>query len=200
MPYHPHTRDTRLRLDRVDNHKEGRLASERVFMRLAILMLIVFVLFGCATAEQGKRITPDDVTWIEKERTTRAEVVAKFGSPPVEFPQSSEGHLKTVQTATQIQRRTHLRKATYVYTHREPTAFPYYDSLEITQSQFWVVYDEKGVVQDYGFGGGPSVPTQVAVTGVRSAGGNVAGPGAERQQTTAASQLVGNPRQDRYEP
>jgi hypothetical protein len=122
-------------------------------MRLAILIVLAFVLYGCAAAEQGKRIIPDEVTWIEKGRTTRAEVVARFGLPPVEFPQSSEGHLKTVQTATQIQRRTRLRKATYVCTHREPTAFPYYDSLEITQSQFWVVYDEKGVVQDYGFGG-----------------------------------------------
>jgi len=173
MPHHLYRRDTRLRLDPVDNHREGRLPSEEVVMRLAVLIVIGFVLFGCATAEQGKRITLDDVTWIEKERTTRAEVVARFGSPPVEFPQSSgftitstaitarasEGHPKTVQTTTQIQGPTHLRKAVYVYTHRDPPAFPFYDN-QITQSQFWVVYDEKGVVQDYGFLGDPSITTQ----------------------------------------
>jgi hypothetical protein len=138
-------------------------------VRLAVLMVIAFVLFGCATPEQGKRIVPDEVRWIEIERTTRAEVVARFGLPPVEFPQSSgftttsktttttttdsEGHTKIVQVTTQTQRPTRLRKATYVYTHREPSVFPFYDNLQSTQCQFWVVYDEKGVVQDYGFGG-----------------------------------------------
>ena len=136
-----------------------------------ILMITAFVLCGCATAEQGMRIIPDDVTWIEKERTTRAEVVARFGLPRVEFPQSSafttttttatittiasEGHPKIVPTATPIQRPTRLRKATYVYTHRDAGGFPFYDNVQFTQSQFWVLYDEKGVVQDYGFLGDP---------------------------------------------
>jgi hypothetical protein len=134
-------------------------------MRLAILIVLAFVLYGCAAAEQGKRIIPDEVTWIEKGRTTRAEVVARFGLPPVEFPQSSgitststtttttdlQGHTKTIQVTTQIQRPMRLRKATYVYTRREAAGFPFYDNLQLTQCQFWVVYDEKGVVQSYGF-------------------------------------------------
>ena len=140
-------------------------------MGVAILMVIAFVLFGCATAEEGKRITPDDVTWIERETSTRAEVVARFGSPPAEFPQSSgftttatttaitttdsDGHTRTIQTTTQIQRPRSLRKATYVYTHRDSAAFPFFDNVHSTQSQFWVLYDEKGVVQDYGFLGDP---------------------------------------------
>jgi len=131
-------------------------------------MVIAFVLFGCATAEQGKRLVPDEVRWIEKERTTRAEVVARFGLPPVEFPQSSgftttstttmsttttdsEGHIKTIQSTTQIQRPMRLRKATYVYMRRAPSVFPFYDNLQSTQCQFWIVYDEKSVVQEYGF-------------------------------------------------
>ena len=136
-------------------------------MRLTVLMVIPFVLYGCATAEQGNRIVSDEVTWIEKDRTTRAEVVARFGLPPVEFPQTSGftttstttttttmdsgGHTNTVQVATQIQRPMRSRKAMYVFTRRDPSVFPFYDNLQSTQCQFWVVYDEKGVVQDYGF-------------------------------------------------
>src|SRR5215467_1860869 len=144
-------------------------AQKRLIMRVGILTVISFIAFGCATAEYGKRIVPDEVRWIEIERTTRAEVVARFGFPPVEFPQSSgfrttsqttttsttdlEGHIKTVQVTTQVQRPTRSRKATYVYNRREPSVFPFYDNLQVTQCQFWVVYDEKGVVQDYGFEG-----------------------------------------------
>lgn len=137
---------------------------KRLVVRLAILMVIALVLYGCATDVQGKRIIPDEVRWIEKERTTRAEVVARFGLPPVEFPQSSgftttsmtptdsEGHVKTIRNTTQIQRLARLRKATYAYTRRDAPVFPfYYDNPRLRQCQFWVVYDEKGVVQDYGF-------------------------------------------------
>lgn len=134
-------------------------------MRVAIFLGIALLLYGCATEGQGRRILPDEVTWIEKQRTTRAEVVARLGLPPVEFPQSSGvtatptttttadlvGHAKTIQTTTHIQRPMRLRKATYVYIHRDATGFPFYDNLQSTQCQFWVVYDEKGVVQDYGF-------------------------------------------------
>src|SRR5215510_1992110 len=137
-------------------------------MRAAVLTVIAFLMFCCATADLGKRIVPDDVRWIEIERTTRAEIVARFGLPAVEFPQSSgltttsqtrttttelEGHSKTVRVTTQVQRPTRSRKATYVYNRREPSVFPFYDNLHSTQCEFWVVYDEKGVVQDYGFEG-----------------------------------------------
>jgi len=134
-------------------------------MRVTIFLGIGLLLYGCATEEQGRRIIPDEVTWIEKQMTTRAEVVARFGLPPVEFPQSSGvtdtstmtttsdsvGHAKTIQTTTHIQHPMRLRKATYVYIHRDAAVFPYYDSLQSTQCQFWIVYDERGVVQDYGF-------------------------------------------------
>ena len=175
-------------------------------MRLATLMIIVFVAFGCATAEEGTRIMPDEVTWIEKEKTTRAEIVARFGSPPVEFPQSSgftttsttttitttdlDGHVQTAQTTTQVERPSSLRKATYAYTRRNPARFPFYDNERSTQSEFWVVYDERGVVQDYGFLGGLPITIQA----------KVASSAIERQQTIAASQLADNTLEDPYEP
>jgi hypothetical protein len=133
-------------------------------------MVIPFVLYGCAPAGQGKQIIPE-VEWIEKERTTRAEIVARFGSPPVELPQfsgfttastttttttmDSEGHTKTVQVTTRTERPTRLRKAMYVYPRHDAAVFPFYDNLQSTPCQFWVVYDETGVVQDYGFLGNP---------------------------------------------
>ena len=120
-------------------------------MRLVILIVLDFVLYGCAAAEQGKRIIPDEVTWIEKGRTTRAEVVARFGLPPVEFPQSS-GFTTASTTTITTQRPTRLRKATYVYTRRDTAdGFPFFDNPQFRQCQFWVVYDEQVVVRDYGF-------------------------------------------------
>lgn len=133
-------------------------------MGVAIFLGIALLLYGCATEEQGRRIIPDEVIWIEKQMTTRAEVVARFGLPPLELPQSSGftvvsmtttttdsvGHSRPIQT-TPIQRPTRLRKATYVYIHRDAAVFPFYDNLQSKQCQFWVMYDEKGVVQDYGF-------------------------------------------------
>jgi len=125
------------------------------------------ILYGCATVQQGKQFTPDEVTWIEKGKTTRAEIRAKFGSPRFEFPhyQSSgftttstatttkalEGNTQTTQTTTQVQHPPQQTKATYVYTRADATADPFYGNVQTTQSQFWLIYDEKGVVQDYGF-------------------------------------------------
>ena len=82
-----------------DTRREVPSLLKRLVVHLAILMVTAFILYGCVTAEQGNRIVPDDVKWIEIERTTRAEVVARYGLPPLEFPQ----------------RPTRLRKATYVY-------------------------------------------------------------------------------------
>jgi hypothetical protein len=144
-----------------------RYPKSRTSLLKRLVGILAIVLYGCATGDQGLRIVPDEVRWIEKERTTRAEVVARFGWPRVEFPQSSgftaspttttttitdsEGDTKTIQITTQIQRPTRPKKATYVYMRRDAAVFPFYDNLQWKQCQFWVVYDEKGVVQDYGF-------------------------------------------------
>jgi|SRR5215217_2271171 len=116
-----------------------------------LLFVLAFFSYSCATAQQGKRITPDEAAWIETGRTTRAEVVARLGLPRVEFPQSS-GFI-SVSTTTQLQGHPRLRKATYVSTHRDTAGFPFYGDVGVTQSQFWVVYDDEGVVRDFGFMG-----------------------------------------------
>src|SRR5829696_6316843 len=117
--------------------------------RVVVIALMALVSYSCATAEQGTRITPDEVAWIEKGKTTRAEVVAKYGSPPVEFPQSSD--FISASTTMQPQRLPRLRKATYVYIHRDTAGFPFYEDLGVTQSEFWIVYDDEGVVRDHKF-------------------------------------------------
>jgi outer membrane protein assembly factor BamE (lipoprotein component of BamABCDE complex) len=59
-------------------------------IRLVVAPLSFFILtsllFGCATAEHGRRITPDQITWIQKGVTTRTEVVQKLGGPMSEVP------------------------------------------------------------------------------------------------------------------
>jgi hypothetical protein len=117
--------------------------------RVVVIALMALVLYSCATAEQGTRITSDEVAWIEKGKTTRAEVVAKFGPPRVEFPQSSD--FISASTTMQLQRLPRLRKAAYIYLHRDTAGFPFYEDLGVTQSEFWIVYDEEGVVRDHRF-------------------------------------------------
>ena len=118
-------------------------------MRLARVILLAFLSCACAAAEQGTRITLDEVAWMETGRTTQAEVVARFGLPRVEFPQSSG--IISASTTTQLERLPRLRKATYVYTHRDTAGFPFYEDVGVTQSQFWIVYDDEGIVRDFGF-------------------------------------------------
>ena len=131
-------------------------------MRAAKVVVIAFmalVSYSCATAEQGMRITSNEVAWIEKGKTTRAEVVAKFGSPRVEFPQPSD--FISASTARQLRHLPRLRKATYVYLHRETAGFPFYQDLGVTQSEFWIVYDEEGVVRNHKFlGSQPDPPLE----------------------------------------
>lgn len=118
--------------------------------------VIAFASYSCAIAERGKRITPDEAAWIEKGTTTHAEVVAWFGSPRIEFPQAPS--LISASTPGQLQRHPRLRQATYVHIHLDTAGFPFYEDRGVTQSQFWIVYDEEGLVRDYGFLGSQPDP------------------------------------------
>lgn len=134
-----------------------QIASRGVVMRLAIFVVIAFVLYSCATAEQSTRIAPNEAAWIQKGTTTRTEVLARFGPPRLEFPQSSS--IISPSTTVQLQQLPRLRRATYVYIRRDTAGFPFYEDAGVTQSQFWIVYDEEGVVRDYGFLGSQPDPT-----------------------------------------
>lgn len=138
-------------------------------MRLIYGVIITFVLWGCATDEQGRLISQDEVTWIEKRVTTRTQVVERFGSPRFEMPlQSSttsttttttatvEGQSQTTTTTIHLDEPPRRTKAIYPYT-RSRSTLPFY--VKVRTSQFWLVYDENGVVQDYGFVGDVPVTT-----------------------------------------
>ena len=42
-----------------------------------------------------------------------------------------------------------------MYTKSEAAVVPFYANVKTVQEQFWVSYDENGIVQDFGFTGGP---------------------------------------------
>jgi hypothetical protein len=47
--------------------------------KLLLLLLLGLTVVGCATAEKGRKISPEEPTWIKKGITTRTEVVEKLG-------------------------------------------------------------------------------------------------------------------------
>ena len=113
-------------------------------MRTIYWIVISLVLGGCATEEHGRLINQEEVTWIEKGVTIRSQVVERFGSPRFEVGGKSQSTTTTVHVDEPPKR----TKATYLYT-RSDSRIPFYAKAHTRQ--FWVIYDEKGVVQDYGF-------------------------------------------------
>ena len=143
--------------------------AKRKVMRLVYGIVISLVLMGCVTVEHGRLISQDDVTWIQKGATTRTEVVERLGSPRLETPLQStttstttrtatgEGQPQTTTTTVRVNDAPTGSKATYLYT-RSKSTIPFW--VEAHTTQFWLTYNEKGVVQDYGFVGDvPDTPT-----------------------------------------
>lgn len=64
-----------------------------------------------------------------------------------------DGSTRVTNTTAEIQHPPRHTKATYLYTRSDAAVLPFYANVQTQQSQFWVEYDEKGVVQDYGFMG-----------------------------------------------
>jgi hypothetical protein len=138
-------------------------------MRPIYGIVISLVLGGCGTVEHGRLISQDEVTWIQKGVTTRTEVVERFGTPRLETPlqstatstttrtASGEGQPQTTTTTVHVNEAPKGSKATYLHT-RSKSTIPFWVKAHTTQ--FWLTYDEKSVVQDYGFVGDvPVTPT-----------------------------------------
>ena len=136
-----------------------------------LIIFVSLITVGCATAESGRTITPEEITWMQKGVTTRVEVVEKLGYPMSEVPDWSKMDLSSTSTTTtttitgddgqtpksvstttvQTNPGNKFSKALYIHTKSTGGLFV---GFETTQEQFCVVYDEQGVVQDYGFSGG----------------------------------------------
>lgn len=129
-------------------------------MRMIYWVIISLVLWGCATEEHGRLISQEEATWIQKGVTTRSQVVERFGSPRFERPLHSStistttttadvgGKSQTTTTTVHVDEPPKRTKATYLYT-RSDSRIPFYGKTHTRQ--FWVIYDENGVAQDYGF-------------------------------------------------
>lgn len=120
----------------------------------------------------GRPISAQDVTWIQKGKTTRAEVVQQFGGPTSEMPDwaGMQYHVISITTTTKkvpTNKDTECQesvttttmepikprsRALYVHQKTEGGLFV---GIQITEEQFWVTYDENGAVQDFGLQAGP---------------------------------------------
>jgi len=137
-------------------------------MKTYWIVLLAFISWGCATAEMGRYVGPQDVTWIQKGVTTRSEVVQRLGAPHSEAPDwtpmqfqsvsttttSKEGASQQSVTTTKVEPINKSTKAIYLHTKSEGGLFV---GFTTTQEQFWVSYDEHGIVQNYGFQTGPGM-------------------------------------------
>ena len=139
-------------------------------MSRIILIALLVILSGCATAEMGRQITVEQAAWIQKGVTSRSEVVEHFGAPNFDFPDYTNSKYETTSTSTttkngdtstttttvQVQS-PKSTKATYLHTRSQAAVLPFFANVQTTQNQFWIKYDEKGIVQDFGFAGGPGL-------------------------------------------
>jgi hypothetical protein len=136
--------------------------GEEKSMSRIILIALLVILSGCATAETGRQITMEQAVWISTGVTTRSEVVERFGAPSFEFPDPATTTIKdgdTSATTTTVQVQSpKSTKATYLHAKSEAAVLPFYANLQTTQNQFWVRYDENGIVQDFGFTDRTGVP------------------------------------------
>lgn len=113
-------------------------------MRLQLVLCCagIVLAWGCATSDIPT-ITPDQVTWIEKGKTTRDEVNRRLGLTGIEATGSKESSIQP----------------TAFFTKSDTGMFSGTNSRP-----FWIQYDQDGVVQDFGF---DDPPLAVATKGSR---------------------------------
>ena len=113
------------------------------------------------------------MTWIKKGKTTRTEIVQRFGGPMSEMPDwagmqyqvisittttkmmttgSKDGECQESVTTTTMEPIKPRTRALYVHQKTEGGLFV---GIQMTEEQFWVTYDENGIVQDFGLQAGP---------------------------------------------
>lgn len=132
----------------------------RHFHKFLSRSLLVFLLTttSCMTYETGRNITVGEIGWIQKGVTTRTEVVQKFGRAYGEGPDgvmvettttppttNEDGNQTSISTSTV--RPNKYTRAIYLHTKTEGGVFM---DRKVTQEQFWLRNDERGVGQDFG--------------------------------------------------
>ena len=68
--------------------------------------------------------------------------------PATTTTKNEDTHTPTTTVQVQAPKST---RATYLHTKSEAGVLPFFANVQTTQNQFWIKYDEKGIVQDFGF-------------------------------------------------
>ncbi len=75
-------------------------------IKRTLVVLFLLLLLACANVEIGRRITSDDVAWIQKGITTRAEIVERLGPPMSEGPDYNAMQFQTKTRTTTTTRKS----------------------------------------------------------------------------------------------
>jgi hypothetical protein len=130
-------------------------------------VLLACVLVSACVADTGmRRIRPDDTGWIQRDQTTREEVIARFGEPSLTLVEEGSAIQYAEYRSTPEMGTYAERGGSQVFVPIQnplPQAYPSAEQAGLTRSElqplgdrFWLRYDEHGVVKDFGFG----VPTK----------------------------------------
>ncbi len=124
-----------------------------LFTRLLIIFSLLS-LVACVVGEVERRITTQDTVWIEKGRTTREQVLAKFGEPA--FTGTHQGVGQYAEYTVPPRARLTLapvQSGPFPQVQRAPVdTVP---EVKALGDRFWVIYDARGIVEDFGFGSPP---------------------------------------------
>ncbi len=124
------------------------------FVRLLIIILL-FTLVACVVGKNGPGITSQNSAWIEKGRTTREQVVTRFGEPAFLGMYKGVGEYAeyTVSSPTPLTLEP-TQGGPQPQVHRSPVDISVND-IGKSDDRFWVIYNAQGVVHDLGFGAPP---------------------------------------------
>jgi hypothetical protein len=128
------------------------------FVINTLLVMLLLNLTSCVTNERGRNIMAGEIAWIQKGVTTRTEIVRTFGTPYSEVPDGTTVTTTVLPTTTNedgsnttvVTSKFGLAKNTkaiYLHTKTEGGLFR---DVKVTQEQFTIRYDERGIVQDFG--------------------------------------------------
>ena len=138
-------------------------------VRIGTSLIVVFsliVLCSCVTGEPDQRIAPDDVGWIQKGQTTREQIIAKFGPPTFKMPRRvdqgpGEYAAYRFEPPTEVLQPRPRGALPRVF-HPPTERMSPYGTFQMFRPSFWIIYDARGIVEDFGFGFPPSAQGQTA--------------------------------------
>ena len=127
-------------------------------MRSSASFAAFFVLLqlpGCVVEDHTLVIRPDDTTWIQKGQTTRQEVIERFGAPRFTGTLEGEGqYAEYSPPGPGVASLEPRPEGPFPQTYRPPAdTMP---GAEALGERLWLVYDNQGIVQDFGFGAPPT--------------------------------------------